>query len=42
MFDDERPSKTFLKMECAKSSYNNVSRLQIEEDEIEETTSPLL
>ena len=37
MLDDEHSSKTFLKLECAKSSYNNVSRLQIEDDEIDET-----
>ena len=40
MFDDERSTKTFLTLENCKSSYNNVSHLQVEEDTIDETTTP--
>ena len=40
MFDDERSTKTFLTLENCKSSYNNVSHLQIEEEIIDETTTP--
>ena len=40
MFDDERSTKTFLTLENCKSSDNNVSHLQVEEDIIDETTTP--
>ena len=40
MFDDERSTKTFLTLENCKSSDNNVSHLQVEEDIIDETPPP--
>ena len=40
MFDDERSTKTFLTLENGKSSYNNVSHLTVEEEIIDDSTSP--
>ena len=40
MFDDEQSTKMFLTLENCKSSYNNVSHLQVEEEIIDETTTP--
>ena len=41
MFDDERSSKRFLTLENSKSSYNNnVSHLEVEEEIIDNSTTP--
>merc|ERR1712208_279870 len=41
MFDDERSSKRFLTLENSKSSYNNnVSHLEVEEEIIDDSTTP--
>ena len=40
MFEDERSTKTFLTLENCKSSYNNVSHLTVEEEIIDDSTSP--
>ena len=40
MFEDERSSKRFLTLENSKSSYNNVSHLEVEEEIIDDSTTP--
>ena len=41
MFDDERSTKRFLTLENSKSSYNNnVSHLEVEEEIIDDSTTP--
>ena len=40
--DDEHSTKTFLTLENGKSSYNNVSHLMVEEEIIDDSTTPLL
>ena len=40
MFEDERYSKIFLTLENSKSTYNNVSHLTVEEEIIDDSTSP--
>ena len=40
MFEDKRSSKRFLTLENSKSSYNNVSHLEVEEEIIDDSTTP--